>query len=718
MSTNHPFKFFRAGGFDQVRLESGADIAALGTLDPKLWVAIACPTQGLELDPRTLAFLDGNADGRVRAPEVIEAARWTCSRLTFPDELREGKDALPLSSIQTSDDEGKRLLASARRILTNLGKPDSASIAPADTADTAAIFGKTLFNGDGVIPVASAGDDADTAKAIEDILACVEGGLDRGGARGVTRATLDTFFAEADTFIAWGDEPAGDAAILPLGDATGAASAAADAVREKVVDFFARTALASMDPRLTAALAPSEAALAALSSGTLSSGSAALAAWPLARVEAGRALPLAEGLNPAFEAALAAFSSACVTPLLGARATLSAADWAALEAKLAPYRAWRDRAPKVGVASLGLPRVKALRQGGARAAIEALIARDEALAPEAEALGAVDKLVHHYVHLAKFLDNFVAFRDFYQRGAPAGFQTGTLYLDGRSFELCVRVTSVDAHAALASNSMACLVYCKCTRDGGKETRTIAAAVTNGDSDHLAVGRNGVFYDRQGIDWDATVVKIIEQPISVRQAFFSPYKSLARFVAAQIERFAGAEAQSAEASLTAGATGVAGAATAPAAPAAPSTPVDIGRFAGIFAAIGLAIGALGTALAAVVTGFLSLPAWQMPIALAGASLAISGPSMLIAAMKLRQRTLGPLLDAEGWAVNARARINIPFGASLTKLAVLPPGAQRSTLDPFADRKGPWGKLLLLALVLAGAAWALNEAGLLACWCWAP
>ncbi|HXP30224.1 MAG TPA: hypothetical protein VN832_03980 [Stellaceae bacterium] len=30
---NHVWRFFRAGGFDQVRLDSGDDIAALATLD-------------------------------------------------------------------------------------------------------------------------------------------------------------------------------------------------------------------------------------------------------------------------------------------------------------------------------------------------------------------------------------------------------------------------------------------------------------------------------------------------------------------------------------------------------------------------------------------------------------------------------------------------------------------------------------------------------------
>src|SRR5690606_16590433 len=152
-----------------------------------------------------------------------------------------------------------------------------------------------------------------------------------------------------------------------------------------------------------------------------------------------------------------------------------------------------------------------------------------------------------------------------------------------------------------------------------EKMTIVAAITNGDSDFLMVGRNGVFYDRKGRDWDATVTKIVEQPISVRQAFWSPYKRVARLVSAQTARFAGEKAsasdemlQTAVVTVPSGAGQPAAAPEAQAAPAAAPAPAfDIARFAGVFAAIGLALGAIGTAVAATVTGFLELEVWQMP-----------------------------------------------------------------------------------------------------------
>jgi MFS family permease len=196
-----------------------------------------------------------------------------------------------------------------------------------------------------------------------------------------------------------------------------------------------------------------------------------------------------------------------------------------------------------------------------------------------------------------------------------------------------------------------------------------------------------------------VLKIIEHPISVREAFWSPYKRMGRMIGEQIEKFAAAKDKAVEVGADAGIAKLGTpAAGAPA-------PFDVGKFAGIFAAIGLALGALGTALAAVLGGFFAMPVWQMPLAVGGILFLISGPSMVIAFMKLRQRNLGPILDAGGWAVNSKAKINIPFGTTLTKIAALPPGAERSLRDPFAEEKTPWKRwvLFLILFTALGMAW---------------
>lgn len=698
----HRWRFNRLGGFDQVVIESGDDICHLPELDQKLWAALSCPTKGVEFDQHTLNLLDTDGDGRIRVPEVLAAVTWACGILKEPGDLLQSSEGLPLAAIDDSKDEGRQVLASAKRILANLGKGESAVITPAETADTKKIFAETRFNGDGVVPPAAAEDES-VAQAITDIMACVGAVPDRSGVDGINQELSDRFFAEAAEHLAWWAEGEADAAnLLPLGAATEKAAAVFESVKAKVDDYFTRTRLAGFDERAAAPLNPAEADYTALALKTLSSATAELAVFPVARVEADRALPLNAGLNPGWSGALAALRDQVVQPLLGDVDELTEAQWSDISARFAAHSAWHAAMRGTVVAPLGVARVKELLDGGARSAIDALIAQDKELEAEANAIASVDRLVHYYQYLDKLLHNFVSLRDFYTPEKKAIFQAGTLYLDGRSCELCINVNDIGAHSALASLSMTYLAYCECRRRGGDEKMVIAAAFTGGDADNLRVGRNGVFYDRGGADWDATIVKIIEHPISVSQAFWSPYKRIARMISEQIQKFAGERDKAVEAGA---AKGVADASTSAQAGKGPAAPFDIGKFAGIFAAIGLAVGAIGTALASVLTGFLGLTWWQMPLAVVGLVLVISGPSMLMAYMKLRQRNLGPMLDANGWAVNTQAKINIPFGGTLTGTAELPRGAQRSMRDPFAEKKRPWKfyLFLLIVLIAGGVLW---------------
>jgi hypothetical protein len=708
----HRWTFFRAGGFDQVRLASGADLMALEQLDQKLWVALSCPVKGIEFDSKTLEIIDTDGDGRIRVPEIIAVVKWAASLLKNPDDLTRGASALPLAAINEQTPEGKQLLDSARHILKNRDRADAAEITLDDVAAMAGSMAQTKFNGDGIITVEAA-DDAAVSRTIQEIIDCQGPDSDRSGKPGISQEKADRFFADLQAYSDWLEAAETKAAaILPLGEATADAAAAYLAVRDKVNDYFTRCRLAAFDPRALGALNRQESEYIAIAEKTLSASLEETSGFPIAQIGSRKALPLKEGINPAWIAPMSVFDARVVRPLLGDREEMVEDEWARISAAFAPYLDWQSAKAGGAVEKLGLDRVREILKSDHRVVIAALIAQDQALAPEFNNIDAVDKLIRCHRYLFTLLNNFVSFGDFYTRRSKAVFQAGTLYLDGRSFDLCVRVGDMVKHAALATLSRIYLVYCDCTRRGGTETMSIVAAVTGGDSDFLMVGRNGVFYDRLGADWDATIVRLVEHPISIRQAFWSPYKRIAKMIGNQITKMAAARDKAATDKAAAGVAGAgqkvdAGKAPAPAA-------FDVGKFAGIFAAIGLALGAIGTAMAAVFTGVFKLAWWQIPILLAGLVLIISGPSMILAWLKLRQRNLAPILDANGWAVNARVRINVAFGASLTKVAALPEGAVRKLEDPFADKKSPWPGVILLIAALIVVLYLLNRQGLIGQW----
>ncbi len=696
MTFIHTWNFFRAGGFDQVQIDSGADLLALKDLNQKLWVALSCPTRGVEFDARTLDMIDSDADGRVRANEVLAAIAWAGGLLKNADLLVSASDELALVDINGDVEEGGQILRSARHILKNLGKPEAAQICMADMADIEKFVAGLQFNGDGVVSAAQVAD-VEVRTTLEDIIKCAGSVADLSGDAGVNQEIVERFIGAATAYSDWYANSEADAAILVLGDQTASAAAAFHAVKDKVGDYFTRCQLAAYDDRAAVPLSRSVEDYQQLAGQSLSSQSAEIALFPLAAIAANKPLSLIDTINPAWQTKMDALRLQVVTPLLGNQETLLAVEWAGLCEQFSAFDAWQASKPQSCAEPLGIGRIREVLASGHKALLDDLIAQDQAVEIEVKAIYAVERLLRYKRDLYVLVNNFVSFRNFYTGKEKGIFQVGTLYLDGRSCDLTVKVDDVGKHAAYANTSGLCLAYCECVRN--TEKMSIAAGFTAGDSDYLVVGRNGVFYDRKGQDWDATIVRIIDQPISIRQAFWSPYKKLSRVIGDQLQKLAAAKASATEGNLSAAATEH-GKSVVTATAATPKPAFDVGKFAGIFAAIGLAIGAIGGILASIVGGLLGLKLWQMPLAMVGLLLLISGPAMVLAWFKLKRRNLAPILDANGWAVNARARINIPFGTSLTGLAGLPEGSHRSLVDPFADKKPLWPYYLLI-LVIVGA-----------------
>ena len=473
----------------------------------------------------------------------------------------------------------------------------------------------------------------------------------------------------------------------PYGDNTDDAIAAVNTIRSKVDDFFMRCKLIAFDEACSEAVDVSVEKIQAISEKNLATCSDQIADYPLARPNKECLLPLSNAINPAWQAT---FDKVCALALkvdYPDAASIDESQWHAVVAKLDTY-------------VTGLTDDKTAK-------VENF---DKEMEEEDNDIKLVNKFLHLYRDFYKLLKNYVVFADFYTRDINklAVFQCGQLYIDQRRCDLCVKVSDMSKHADMAGLSGMYLIYCHCTSKVKGVEMDIVAALTDGDVDDLRVGKNAVFYDRSGQDWDATVTKIVDNPVSVRQAFWSPYKKLWKFITDKINKNAAEKEAKQMDDLTAKAdTATDNIAAKPADGAAPAaaekkTPFDIAKFAGIFAAIGLALGAIGAALAGL--GAFVFAKWYNIIILVALIIVIvSGPSMFIAWSKLRKRNLGPVLNANGWAVNAQVRINTAFGATLTSLAKYP---MVKMPDPYADKKMPcWKKWLITLVVLGGIFCAL-------------
>jgi len=671
----HTWKFYRTGGLDQVLIRNGTDIANLKALDQKLWTVLSCPTKGIRFDQKTLELLDADNDGRIRVPELLAAIEWLTVRLVSLDTLMEGSQTLRLSAFKCETPEGKALLASAKRILSNLGKTSAETISLENVTDTSTIFAETRFNGDGIVPPEAA-DDVETRQVISEIIATLGSEWDRSGKPGVNQEKTVAFFEAAKAYLAWAKSA--DSVILPLGDKTAAAFESLVTLRSKLDDYFTRCRLAAFDERSTPVLNRAEADFVCLANQELTETMPAIAAFPLSEIGPARELPLTDEVNPYWAKAVEVFEQQVVKPLLGASCNkLSDAQWQKVKQIFAPYESWLAAKAGAEVESLGIPRLTALVAGKAQTAVESLIAQDAALATENAQIAEVEKVLRFNTFLHTLLRNFVNMAQLYDPKAIAIFQVGTLYMDARAASLCFHVEDVNAHAGQATASKCCLAYCALTRPGTKETRTVCATFTAGFAKTLWVGRNGIFYDRDGKDWDATIVKVVDHSISLKEAFWDPWYKMAGMISAQVRKVMAAKQ---DATMLNAAKKIESTTFAPV--EAPKKP-EGAALASTAAAMGIAVGLISTAVAGFVNALSRMPLWKTALGLVVLLLIISGPSMILTWFKLRARDVAPILNACGWAVNRNLRLTLKLGRIFTTEALLPAHAEHQLTDPFAD-----------------------------------
>ena len=636
MSYNWNYTY--VGGVPRVKIATGSDIAHLAELDEKMWTVLSCPVKGLELDEKTLSYIDTNHDGHVHVSEVVATSKWLVAVLKDMNLLVPGTDEVRLDALDASTDEGRQLLEAARRLLAAAGKADADRIALADSS------------------------------------VCLER-------------------AKAEKLAALKAERAAlEAVEAPFGAQTEAVAAAYAALDAKVRDFFLRGRLAQFSAESREKLDVQAEQIESISRDNLTERTAEIAACPLARIGEAGVLPLDAVVNPAWTAQWDAVKTAF-------DADVTPETWEAVGARL---KAYADYCAKQDVKD-----------------------SDVALDDESKSIELVDKLLHLTRDFFTLLRNFVTLSDFYSPSGKAIFQAGRLYIDQRACDFCVRVQDAGAMAAQAAASGMYLVFCQCTDRTRGLTMPIVAAITVGDTQNISVGKNGIFYDRQGHDWDACVTAIVDNPISIGQAAWSPYRKMAEFIEEKVRSMAASKESQltekatasidAKAETAAAATAEAAAAGPKAAPAAQTgsgenaaaKSFDIAKFAGIFAAIGMAIGFIGSFLTTLGSEFMKLLWWQMPLCILAIFLLISGPSMFIAWLKLRKRNISPILNANGWAVNASAKISIRFGNALSEQACFPLSAKMRGQDPFADKGLPWWQHLLwasaLLLFVAAVCW---------------
>lgn len=732
MST--PFVFHDYRGLVQLRIETPDDLEHIRTLEPARWSSTSVPVDQLLCDPALLDYVDADKNGRIRVQELVGAYDWLRGRLKNTQRIVERTDTVHLDDLDSSLPEALQLKRLARKRIKATGKEPGrgTTISLADIRAFRDGYAKKFPNGDGVVTAAQI-EDGDLGKLAAMVVEATGGKTDLSGEAGVDEEKLDAFVALGRARLAWhaeGKLPPGEktSAIMPLGEDTAGAFALVDALGAKLDQFFAQCDLLGQGKAAEERLLVTAEVLAPLDIKDPEAIRAFLRDASLARPNLEGVLAFDGWLNPLFADALHSFAAAVLPRALGVPGPvkrLERASWEKVRALFEPYRAFIAKRPRELPGGLDGEALAALLDGPLHARLRALVIEDRQASAELLGLSDLEKLALLQRWILDLANNMVSFPALFRVGERCLFEVGTLVLDGREINLCVRVTDHGSHKPVAEGSNIFTVYVALDRkeDGEWRKMQIAAGVTSGTRRGIAVNKRGVFYDRDGKEWDAQVTDIIVKPISIWESAISPFVRIRDFVADRLTKLLGSRLEALEKSTEQAADSrVAGAVTpalAPAPPAAPATThVHVGgampsSTQGLLVGGGIAFAAIGSTLAFALQTLTNTRPLHLLGVVAGVVGGIMALSGLLGWLKLRKRDVSTMLEASGWAFNVRIYLRRNLSHRFTRVPPLPKGSvrERQILPVFASDQPPSRTRVVVVIIaviaLLLAAWHYRE-----------
>ena len=695
MAVSENMTFRRHGRAYHLRVANARDLEAVMQLDEAHWVATGAPIGSINCDRTFLELVDTDRNGRILCFEVADAIAWLLKNLSDKSGVGAGGAALRLDAINADQDEGKSIVGSAMKVLARLGEPDAEQITLEQVRKVKAEVEGIPLSGAGVVlPEAAA--DPEVSQFIVDVIATVGGEPHPSGAPGLRQAQLDQFLQEARGYLDWrgrAELTSGQdrSEIMPLGSDTPAAFALLVSLRDKLDQYFAQCRAVALDPAIAEHIGPRPGELDRLDFGDPAVVEEVLRKAPLAAPRAEAILAFAAKVNPYYGRKLAALRKQVIEPVLvRAEPRLSQQQWEQVKGSFAAHEVWASAKSGAAVERLGVDKLSCYLEERFAIAVAALLGESAANAIVLDNIRLTEKLILYQAHLCDLVNNFVSFPHLYDATRRAMFEMGTLVMDGRRFNFSVKVENRAGHAAVARNSNMYVLYCEIASKQGGGKYEVAVPVTSGGKGNLCAGKRGVFESINGTECDAKVVQIIENPISVAEALVSPFQRIARLITGKIESIAGQAEKKLDTQTMPAVTQVGKGGEAPAQAAGRSSGMMGG---GLLMGGGIAVAALGSAVAYMTKTIAGLQWWEVLVGLASALFAVVLPISIIAFVKLRRRDLSGVLEGSGWAINARMRLTRGLARFFTQRPKYPQGAR-------GVRRVRWWMIAAAIIVVAG------------------
>ncbi len=681
------FIFKNYGGRYQLRIQNAEDLENIQTLDEALWAATSVPIGLLNCDRKFASYLDTDQNGRIRTDELKSAQAWLFQMLKGYDRLAESTDVLRLDDIDTSHPEGQKLRSSAERILGNLNTSGAKEVSLAQVRDLQTIMANSANNGDGVI-TPEAADDPELGQFIVTVMETIGSTPDVSGKLGIIEEQLNTFFNEAEAYLSWrsrGEIPEGKntTEVMFWGTETPRAYDLVLDLENKIEEYFIQCAMVRFDERTESQMKLRQKELEEMDFTDREKMEERLKNGPLAPLSPEGILHVKGTINPLYAKSLLNLKENVLRRAIGTEVKhLTREEWDKVKTIFAPYRDWIESKKGVKVEKLGVNQLHTYIDGTYKKRLSELIAKDLAVAEELGYIHKLEKVILYQRWLVELANNFVSFANLYNPEVRSLFEAGTLIIDGKEITFTMKIQDREAHKKTSANSYMYLLYVEVVGRQDKDIKfEIVSAVTSGDSGRLRIGKRGIFFTRDGKEWDAQVKDILANPISIWESLKAPFLQLTTFIRNQAEKF-----------------GKSRQAKTGAVPGTSSIVRDL------LLGGGIAVAALGSSFAYITKTLSQVKPFHILIAFAGIIVIILLPNIIMGFLKLRKRDLSVILEAGGCAVNLKMRLGINLGRLFTHMPRLPKGSIKERRDMVAESVRKFGysssnlkRLIIIAFV---------------------
>ena len=650
------------------RIDSFEALPQVLALDPALWGAVSAPKESFYLDPIFLDWVDQDRDGRIHIQEIRQAIVWFLEHVD-PVRLRSSEEsAVPIAAFRSSSP--LRVLAETVSGISS-SDPDTKTVGLEEVRDIQrAIAAGRLRTVRALRPEAI--PNKQLQKIVEEAVRLGYG--QSGGA--LALEGFRKFLDIVQRVQSWKQEE--ERLTGQLGGSADSLSALAQAYRQvrEALDFWFLASEA-----LTAGIEVEKEAKVVPVGLSVSEFQDRLAAQPIVPLQASQELRLQTNWNPVYAEAMELL---CRTIWKG-QETLNRADWEQWKRILEELVKWWEAAPRPELRILSADQLQQWVQDRESLidAFERYVNQSSEQAFDPNQLRELELVLLCHRQLLRLLNCFVGFCDLYDPSRKSAVEVGTLVLDGRLLEFCVRVQDRKRHAAFCTAGNLFVVYAQVIGADGKPRFEVAAPLTRGLRGTLQVGKWGLFRDRTGRIFHAQIVQIVENPISLMESILVPFRRAGRAITGKLESWAKETEGKVEKAVGSAVT----VPTSTKPKTAGGAPVAWGGLGGMVAGGGVALAAVGGAVA-YATKALSEVHWISVVGmLVGLILFVTLPFVIVGAVRLSRRDLAMLLEGAGWGINKRMRLTGKVSRRFTRRPRGP-----GSLD------WGWGIVFLMGIIL--------------------